>query len=111
MYYNIKLFYRLPFLYIILLSIFYTMSIRIFVTGGTFDKEYNEITGQLIFQDSHLPEMLKLGRSRVAVDIRTLMMIVSLEMTDNDRELILEHCVKCKEDMIIITHGTDTMSD
>lgn len=87
------------------------MSIRIFVTGGTFDKEYNEITGQLFFQDSHLPEMLKLGRSRVAVDIRTLMMIDSLEMTDNDRELILEHCIKCKEDMIIITHGTDTMSD
>jgi L-asparaginase len=87
------------------------MSIRIFVTGGTFDKEYNERTGQLFFQDTHLPEMLKLGRSRVEVDIRTLMMIDSLEMTDMDRELIARHCEEADEDKIIITHGTDTMSD
>lgn len=87
------------------------MSIRIFVTGGTFDKEYNELTGQLFFQDTHLPEMLKLGRSRVSVDIRTLMMIDSLEMTDMDRDLIARHCEEADEDQIIITHGTDTMSD
>jgi len=87
------------------------MSIRIFITGGTFDKEYNELDGTLFFNDSHLPEMLRLGRSRVDVDIRTLMMIDSLEMTDMDRELIAEHCIKCEEDRIIITHGTDTMSD
>ena len=87
------------------------MSIRIFVTGGTFDKEYNELTGQLFFQDTHLPEMLKLGRSRVHVDIRTLMMIDSLEMTDMDRELIARHCQEADEEQIIITHGTDTMSD
>ena len=87
------------------------MNIRIFVTGGTFDKEYNEITGQLFFQDTHLPEMLKLGRCRVHVDIRTLMMIDSLEMTDIDRDLIARHCAECDEEQIIITHGTDTMSD
>lgn len=87
------------------------MTIRIFVTGGTFDKEYNEITGQLYFQDSHLPEMLKLGRNLVHVDIRTLMMIDSLEMTELDRELIAEHCADSKEDRIIITHGTDTMAE
>lgn len=87
------------------------MTVRIFVTGGTFDKEYNEISGQLYFQDSHLPEMLKLGRNQVHVDIRTLMMIDSLEMTELDRELIAEHCVDAKEDRIIITHGTDTMAD
>lgn len=87
------------------------MSIRIFVTGGTFDKEYNEITGQLFFQDTHLPEMLKLARSRMQVDIRTLMMIDSLEMTDMDRELIAGHCARAEEDRIIITHGTDTMAD
>ena len=85
------------------------MSIRIFVTGGTFDKEYNEINGQLYFKDSHLPEMLRLGRNLVPVDIRVLMMIDSLEMTEIDRELIAEHCRKAKEDRIIITHGTDTM--
>jgi len=87
------------------------MNIRIFVTGGTFDKEYNELTGQLYFKDSHLPEMLSLGRNLVPVDIRTLMMIDSLEMTDIDRELIARHCQEADEDRIIITHGTDTMSE
>ena len=87
------------------------MSIRIFITGGTFDKEYNELTGQLYFNDSHLPEMLDLGRNLVPVEVRTLMMVDSLEMTDVDRELIAEHCKKSKEDKIIITHGTDTMAE
>lgn len=87
------------------------MSIRIFVTGGTFDKEYNELNGQLYFKDSHLPEMLDLGRCLVPVDIRTLMMIDSLEMTDMDRELIARHCAEADEQHIIITHGTDTMAD
>lgn len=85
------------------------MSIRIFVTGGTFDKEYNELDGKLFFKDSHLPEMLRLGRCRVHVDIRTLMLIDSLEMTEEDRKSILEHCRKAKQNKIIITHGTDTM--
>ncbi len=87
------------------------MSIRIFVTGGTFDKEYNELTGQLFFQDTHLPEMIKLGRCRLPVDVRTLMMIDSLEMTDMDRELIGRHCMEADEERIIITHGTDTLAD
>src|SRR3569833_4605188 len=87
------------------------MGIRIFITGGTFDKEYNELTGQLYFKDSHLPEMLELGRNLVPVEIRTLMMVDSLEMSDDDRELIVEHCIKSPEDKIIITHGTDTMAD
>lgn len=87
------------------------MSIRIFITGGTFDKEYNEITGQLFFKDTHMSELLKLGRSRIEVEIRTLMMIDSLEMTEADRNLIAENCSKASEDKIIITHGTDTMAD
>jgi len=87
------------------------MSIRIFVTGGTFDKEYNELTGQLFFKDTHLSEMLKLGRSRLDLDVRTLMMIDSLEMTDLDRELIADHCIKSDTDRIVITHGTDTMAE
>ena len=87
------------------------MSIRIFITGGTFDKEYNELTGQLYFNDSQLPEMLDLGRNLVPVEIRTLMMVDSLEMTDDDRGLIVEHCIKSPEDKIIITHGTDTMPE
>jgi L-asparaginase len=83
--------------------------IRIFVTGGTFDKDYNELTGSLVFTDTHLPEMLGLGRSRVEVSIRTLMMIDSLEMTDADRALIVDQCRQAGETRIIITHGTDTM--
>lgn len=87
------------------------MAIRIFITGGTFDKEYNELNGQLYFKDTHLQELLNLGRSQVAVEIRTLMMIDSLEMTDHDRELIAHQCNSCEEDKIVITHGTDTMAE
>ena len=87
------------------------MVIRIFITGGTFDKEYNELTGELFFKDSHLPEMLKLGRCKTEVEIRTLMMIDSLNMTAGDRELITRQCQGAQEDKIVITHGTDTMAD
>jgi L-asparaginase len=87
------------------------MTVRIFVTGGTFDKEYDELEGKLYFRDTHLPEMLELGRCKVKVDIRTLMMIDSLEMTDADRNIILDNCLKCKEDHVVITHGTDTMEE
>jgi L-asparaginase len=85
------------------------MTVRIFITGGTFDKEYNELTGELNFTNTHLHELLQLGRSRVPVEIRTLMMIDSLEMTAEDRELIVYQCNHCEEDKIVITHGTDTM--
>jgi L-asparaginase len=85
--------------------------IRIFVTGGTFDKDYDELTGALIFKDTHLREMLRLGRSHVEVAIRTLMMVDSLEMTGADRALIAEQCRHASESRIVITHGTDTMVD
>ena len=83
--------------------------VRIFVTGGTFDKEYHELTGTLAFKETHLPEMLRLGRSRVDVAIDTLMMIDSLDMTDRDRGLIVDRCRRAAEARILITHGTDTM--
>jgi len=87
------------------------MDIRLFVTGGTFDKEYNELNGQLFFKDTHIHEILKLGRSRLNINIRTLMLIDSLEMTDSDRKIIAENCSNCEEERIVITHGTDTMTD
>ena len=87
------------------------MAIRIFITGGTFDKEYNELNGQLYFKDTHLNDLLEMGRSKVPVQIRTLMMIDSLEMTDHDRDLIAHQCEQCEESRIVITHGTDTMSE
>jgi len=85
------------------------MTIRIFVTGGTFDKEYNEIKGTLFFNKSHLREMLKMGRCRLNLKITTLMMIDSLEMKNKDRDLIVENCMKASENKIIVTHGTDRM--
>ena len=87
------------------------MAVRIFITGGTFDKEYNEITGQLYFKDTHMHDLLELGRNKVPVEIRTLMMVDSLEMTDEDRELIAHQCNHSEEERIVITHGTDTMSE
>jgi L-asparaginase len=87
------------------------MPIRVLVTGGTFDKDYNERTGQLYFKDTHVGEMLELGRSRIDVRIRTVMMVDSLEMSDADRALIVQNCVNAPEDRIVITHGTDTMTD
>jgi L-asparaginase len=86
------------------------MAIRIFVTGGTFDKEYDEIKEQLVFVETHVPQMLKLGRCKVDVSIRTIMLIDSLNMTDEDRKIILENCKKVEEDNIVITHGTSTMA-
>jgi L-asparaginase len=83
--------------------------IRILATGGTFDKEYNELTGELYFKDTHITQMLRLGRCHLAVDVRTLMMIDSLQMTADDRRLILEHCRRSEESRIVVVHGTDSM--
>ena len=86
------------------------MPIRILITGGTFDKEYDEITGKLYFKDTHMWEILELGRSRLDVKISTLMLIDSLDMMHDDRTIILDNCKKVPENQIVITHGTDTMT-
>ncbi len=83
--------------------------IQVYITGGTFDKEYNFITGELFFKDTHLKEMFQLGRCTLDIDIKTLMMVDSLEMTDEDRDIIVHNCRKCPSRSIIITHGTDMM--
>jgi len=83
--------------------------IAILTTGGTFDKRYDELKGALAFGDTYLPEMLRLGRCRLNVDVRQLMMIDSLDMTDADRRLIADACLAAPESCIVITHGTDTM--
>ena len=85
------------------------MRIALFATGGTFDKEYNELNGSLYFKQTHIPEMLELGRSRVSVRIQTLMMKDSLDLTTADRQVIASACRKARESRIVITHGTDTM--
>jgi len=85
--------------------------IRIFVTGGTFDKEYDELHGRLFFKETHVPEMLVKGRSRLSVAVTTLMMIDSLELGDAGRALVVEECARAAESQIVVTHGTDTMVD
>lgn len=85
------------------------MKIAVFATGGTFDKEYNELNGSLYFKKTHIPEMLALGRSRISVRIQTLMMKDSLDMTTADRQTIASACRRARERRILITHGTDTM--
>jgi L-asparaginase len=83
--------------------------IQVFVTGGTFDKDYNYITGELFFRDTHLPEMLERGRCNLDIDFKTLMMIDSLEMREEDRQIIAHNCRRSAAKQVLITHGTDRM--
>jgi len=85
--------------------------IRILATGGTFDKEYNELTGELFFKSTHTGDMLALGRCLLDVKIETLMMIDSLEMTEAGRRSVLARCRAVPESRIVVTHGTDTMAE
>jgi len=84
-------------------------ALRILVTGGTFDKSYDELEGRLHFGASHVPEMLRLGRSRLRIEVETLMLVDSLEMTDEHRARVLAACRGAREDRLVITHGTDTL--
>ncbi|MEE9310678.1 MAG: asparaginase domain-containing protein [Cocleimonas sp.] len=85
------------------------MSIKLILTGGTIDKYYNESNGELDFAETHMPDLLALGRNRAELDIEQMMFLDSLQMTEQDRKIILEACVKSEQDQILITHGTDTM--
>lgn len=85
------------------------MKIRILITGGTFDKEYDELTGALYFRHTHLPEMLRLGRSKLDVVVETVCMMDSLEMDFEHRAQVLEACRNSPESRLLVTHGTDTM--
>jgi L-asparaginase len=85
--------------------------IRILVTGGTFDKQYDELSGRLFFRETHVSEMLRLGRSRLDVTVETAMMIDSLDLDDEGRTAIVTRCAAAPERAILITHGTDTMVD
>jgi len=87
------------------------MSVRLFVTGGTFDKEYDELRGTLDFRHTHVEEMLRRGRNGLDVSVEVLMMVDSLEMTESQRTSIVAACASCAESQIVITHGTDTLVD
>ena len=85
------------------------MQIRIVVTGGTFDKKYDELTGKLFFRDTHVEEMLRLGRARLDLAVETVMMVDILDLDDAGRARIVARCRDCAERAVVITHGTDTM--
>ncbi len=86
------------------------LNIQVFVTGGTFDKTYNELNGNLFFKETHLHEMLHLGRSNLDLSITTLMMKDSLDFVEADRANIASACNASNAEKIVITHGTDTMT-
>ncbi len=85
------------------------MAMRIIVTGGTFDKDYDEIRGVLTFRDTHLPEILRYVRCTLEVEVERNQLIDSLDMQVSNRLQILESCRQAPEGRIVITHGTDTM--
>ncbi|HIP94608.1 MAG TPA: asparaginase [Leucothrix sp.] len=85
------------------------MSIKLLLTGGTIDKHYNESNGELDFVDSYIPEILQLGRNHTEIEIQQLMFKDSLDMDDNDRQIIFTACQQAIQERILITHGTDTM--
>jgi L-asparaginase len=106
---NFTISWFIIYLFAVKIKSFFTMSVLIVVTGGTFDKEYNELTGELFFKETHLKEMLILGRNLVSLRAHTLMMVDSLNMTEEERQQIVNYCLKAPEKQVIITHGTDTM--
>ncbi len=85
------------------------MSIKVLITGGTIDKQYNELNGELIFTQSSVEDMLAQGGAKLDISVETVMLKDSLDMDDNDRQKILTSCLACEESQIVITHGTDTM--
>lgn len=87
------------------------MKVKVLVTGGTLDKEYDERTGRLVLKNTHVPDMLKSGRCRLDLTVKVVMMADSAKMTDSDRRMILRHCEESEEDKIVIMHGTDSMAD
>ena len=85
--------------------------IKIFITGGTFDKSYDYINGKLFFEKTHLPEMIKRSKCRLDIEIETIVMKDSLDLTRKDVSMIVDSCKNEKSNRIIITHGTDTITN
>ena len=87
------------------------MKVRLLITGGTIDKVYNQSNGELEFDETHFPEMVKRSRVEVDLTLEEIMLLDSLDMVDKERDIIVNSCMSCEEDFILITHGTDTMCD
>ena len=85
--------------------------IKIFITGGTFDKSYDYINGNLFFEKTHLPVMINRSKCRLDIEIETIVMKDSLDLTSEDVSRIVDSCKNEKSNRIVITHGTDTITN
>ena len=83
--------------------------IRIITTGGTFDKLYDAIKGELTFRESHLPRILQQSRCTLPITLETVLAVDSLNMTEEQRSMVSDHVASSFENRIVVTHGTDTM--
>ncbi len=84
-------------------------AIRIITTGGTFDKLYDEIRGELTFKDSHLPRILEQSRCTIKINVENCLAIDSLYMNEEHRLKVAASCKASPENKIVVIHGTDTM--
>jgi L-asparaginase len=87
------------------------MALRIIITGGTFDKQYDAIRGQLTFKETHLPDIIERVRCSLPIALESNQMVDSLDMQDENRQRVLAACRRAGEELIVITHGTDTMAE
>jgi len=82
--------------------------IQILITGGTIDKHYDE-SGVLTFKDTKIPSITEQGRFTADLNYQTVMLKDSLDMNDDDRNIIADTCESTQAEKVLITHGTDTM--
>jgi L-asparaginase len=88
-----------------------TPALRLFACGGTFDKRYDPLRGELVFATSHLAAIVERVRLTIPVTIETLMQVDSLDMREAHRERVLEACRAATEPALVVVHGTDTMPE
>jgi L-asparaginase len=87
------------------------MTLRIILTGGTFDKHYDALAGQLTFAESHLAEIVTRSRLTLEIVVESVVMLDSLDMQPEHRERVLASCLSAAESSLIVIHGTDTMEE
>lgn len=87
-----------------------TEPIRIIITGGTFDKDYDPLSGTLTFRDTHLGRILEDVRLSVPVELEINQLTDSLEMSHEQRMGVVRACLAAPEERVLVTHGTDTMT-
>jgi L-asparaginase len=85
------------------------MKIKLLITGGTIDKTYNHLTGELGFTKTNIRNIINQSRTTIDIATEVLFLKDSLDFEDSDRNLILNKCINSEEKHILISHGTDSM--